>query len=328
MRALRCNRYQPKAPFDHSEPSMSSANNAKHSGGLVFALGAFGIWGLLPFYLLLVRDVSPFELVGWRAIFTLPVCLLIVVARRQVAEVLRGLATLKLALLLLLTATLIGSNWLLYVWSVLNGHVFAASLGYYINPLLNVVIGTVFLRERLSIRQWIAVALAGIGAAILATGALTTLWISLTLACSFATYGVVRKLIPIGALPGLTIESLFLVPPGAMLIWLATRHTGHIALDAGFGFGLLIALSGVLTAVPLYCFAEAARRMDYSVLGFFQFLVPTIVFIAGLTVFHEQLRPVQLASFICIWSAIAVFCWDLSQKHRAETLRSKAAREA
>lgn len=307
---------------------MSSPTSTKHPGGLLFALGAFGIWGILPFYLLLVKDVSPFELVGWRAIFTFPVCLLIVVARRQMAEVLRGLATPRVALLLLLTAVLIGSNWLLYVWSVLNNHVFAASLGYYINPLLNVLIGTAFLRERLSGRQWMAVALAGVGAAILAAGALTTLWISLALACSFSTYGLVRKLIPIGALPGLTVESLFLVPPGMMLIWLSTRHTGQTALDAGFGFSLLIASSGVLTAVPLYCFSEAARRMDYSTLGFFQFLVPTIVFISGLTVFHEPLMPVQLASFIFIWIAIAVFCWDLSGKHRAEIRRSKAAREA
>jgi chloramphenicol-sensitive protein RarD len=307
---------------------MSSPSTAKQSGGYAFALGAFGTWGLLPFYLLLVHQVSAIELVGWRAIFTFPVCVLFIAVRRQGKEVWFALANRRTALLLLLTATLIGSNWLLYVWSVMNNHIYAASLGYYINPLLNVLIGTAFLHERLSNRQWLAVGLAGIGVAILAAGALTTLWVSLALACSFATYGLVRKLIPIDALPGLMVESLFLVPPGIFLIWSATHGTGQTALHAGFGFSLIIAASGILTTVPLYCFAEAARRMDYSMLGFFQFVVPTIVFISGLTVFHEPLKPVQLASFIFIWAAIAVFCWDLSQKHRATMRRSKAASEA
>ncbi len=307
---------------------MPSPITTKQSGGFAYALGAFGTWGFLPFYLLLVYHISAFELVGWRAIFTFPVCVAFIAARKQGKEVWHALANRRTALLLLLTATLIGSNWLLYVWSVINNHIYAASLGYYINPLLNVLIGTAFLNERLSSRQWVAVGLAGIGVAILAAGALTTLWVSLALACSFATYGLVRKLIPIEALPGLAVESLYLVPPGVLLIWLATRGTGHTALHEGFGFSLIIAASGVLTAVPLYCFSEAARRMDYSTLGFFQFMVPTIVFISGLTVFHEPLKPVQLASFIFIWAAIAVFCWDLSQKHRAMARRSKAASEA
>jgi chloramphenicol-sensitive protein RarD len=308
---------------------MPSPSSTDQTGGFAYALGAFGIWGLLPFYILLVQRVSAFELVGWRAIFTFPICVAFIAARRQGREFWLALANWKNALLLLLTATLIGSNWLLYIWSVMNNHVYAASLGYYINPLLNVLIGTVFLDERLSFRQWIAVGLAGIGVGILATGALTTLWISLALACSFATYGLVRKLIPVGALPGLAVESLYLVPPGIILIWFATHDTGHLALEAGLGFSLLIASSGILTAVPLYCFSEAARRMDYSTLGFLQFIVPTIVFISGLTVFHEPLQPVQLASFIFIWAAIGVFCWDLSQRHRVTMQRrSKAPREA
>lgn len=289
------------------------------TGGISFALGAYGLWGILPFYLLLVRHVPAWELVGWRAVFTLPVCLLFVIVTRKSKELLRAISAPRILAPLVLSAVLIGNNWLVYIWATLNGHVLAASLGYYINPLLNVLIGTTFLGERLSRPQWVAVALAVCGVAILAGGALTTLWISMVLALSFATYGVVRKLVPVGALVGLTVESLILLPPGIVLIMIEAQHTGQTALSYGLGFFSLIALSGVLTAVPLYLFSEAARRMDYSTLGFVQFLTPTIVFIAGLTVYAEPLHPAQFASFIAIWSAIAVFCWDLWNR------RSKAA---
>jgi chloramphenicol-sensitive protein RarD len=138
---------------------MPPPSQTPQTGGMVYALFAFGTWGLLPFYLLLLRNVSALELVGWRAIFTLPVCLIFVAAMGQGSELRRALTSPKIFLLLLLTAALIGNNWLLYVWATLNGHVYAASLGYYINPLLNVVIGTIFLRERLSRGQWVAVGL-------------------------------------------------------------------------------------------------------------------------------------------------------------------------
>lgn len=295
---------------------MPPPSQSRQTGGMIYALVAFGTWGFLPFYLLLLRDVSALELVGWRAIFTLPVCLLFVGALGQGPELWRALTNPKTFFLLLLTATLIGNNWLLYVWSTLNGHVYAASLGYYINPLLNVVIGTIFLRERLSRGQWFAAGLATTGVAVLAAGALDTLGISLTLAISFASYGLIRKLIPVGALPGLTAESFLLLLPGVALIWFATHTAGTTALAIGTGHVILIMLSGVLTAAPLYSYSEAARRMDYSTLGFFQFLVPTIIFISGITVFDEELKPVQLVSFVFIWAAMAVFCWDLWQNRK------------
>lgn len=281
------------------------------------ALTAYLIWGLLPLYLMLVRDVPPFEFVGWRIIFTVPLCLLFIVLRRQGPDLIAALANRRVLRNLALSALLIGTNWLIYIAAIQEGHVFAASLGYYINPLVNVLAGTVFLGERLSQRQWWAVGLATAGVAVLAWGALDMVWISLSLAVSFSFYGLIRKITPVGSLPGLTIESaILLLPACAIALWYAQTPAGT-SFGHDLGSSLLIALSGVLTAVPLLLFAIAARRMDYSTMGFLQFLAPTIVFLLGLFVFHEPLRPVQLASFIAIWCAIALFVWDLFARRKA-----------
>lgn len=287
--------------------------------GLIYAIGAYLAWGLLPLYIMLVRQVPPFEFVGWRVIFTLPVCLLVVALRRQGGEVLAAITERRTLAALIASALLIGGNWLIYIVAIQAGHVFAASLGYYINPLVNVLAGTLFLGEKLTARQWAAVALAAAGVSLLAWDAREMLGISLGLALTFSGYGLVRKLAPVGALPGLTVETLLLALPAiGILVWQARDH-GHLALGASTGADVLIALSGVVTAVPLLLFAVAARRMDYSALGFIQFLAPTLVFLIGLIVFHEPLRPMQLACFVAIWAAIAIFVWDLLARRAART---------
>ncbi len=284
--------------------------------GLPVALGAYVIWGLLPLYLILVKAVPPFEFVGWRIIWTLPFCLAIVAFRKQWPDVVAAIRDRASLMTLFASAILIGINWLVYVWAIQNGNVYAASLGYYINPLLNVLLGTLILGERLSKRQWIAVALAATGVAFLAAGALTTLWISLTLALSFGTYGLLRKRVNVGSLPGLTIESAILLLPA---IGIAAYYAG---LPQGSAFtvdaqlSLAIMLGGVLTAVPLLMFAVAAKRMDYSTLGFIQFLAPTIVFLLGLFVFEEELKPAQLACFTLIWIALIIFVSDMWAKRK------------
>ncbi len=293
-----------------------SSTGARPSG-TPMALGAYLIWGLLPLYLMLVSQVPPFEFVGWRIIFTVPVCLLFIAVRRQLPDLRAALANRAVLRNLLLSAVLIGANWLIYIAAIQAGHIFAASLGYYINPLVNVLTGTLFLRERLSPRQWIAVALAGVGVSILVWGALDMLWISLSLAVTFSLYGLVRKVTPVGSLPGLTIESILLLLPGiGIVLWYAAGQAGS-SFGEDTASSLLIAGSGIVTAVPLLLFAIAARRMDYSTLGFFQFLAPSIVFLLGLFVFHEPLRWVQLASFIVIWAAIGLFVWDLLARRKA-----------
>ena len=289
----------------------------KQAHGLRFALAAYGLWGVLPLYIALLRHVPALELVAWRVVFTLPFCLAIARFRGQIAEILRVASDWRVLRLLLLSSVLIGFNWVVYIAAVNGGHVLAASLGYYINPLINVLLGTVFLGERLGALRWAAVALAAAGVVVLALGGAETLWISLALGVSFALYGLVRKLAPVGSLPGLTIEAaVLLVPSIATAAWfawgLARSSFGHDAATSA-----LLAGAGVATAVPLLCFALAARRMDLSTLGFVQFLSPTIAFALGLMVFHEPLRPVQLASFVLIWGAIALFSWDLLRRHPA-----------
>jgi chloramphenicol-sensitive protein RarD len=286
------------------------------NSGMSYAIGAYLIWGLLPLYLKLLSTIPAFEFVGWRILFTVPVCLLIVAVRRQWADVFAALRSPKVLAALLASALLIGGIWLIYIVAVQSGHVLAASLGYYINPLLNVLLGTLFLGERLSRLQWVAVAIAAVAVSLLASGARDMLWISLSLAGSFAFYGLVRKLAPVGSLPGLTVETLLLSVPAIGLLAVLSAGPGDTHFGDDAGVSALLALSGVATAVPLLLFALAARRMDYSALGFVQFIAPTIAFVLGLTVFGEPLRPVQLACFVLIWAAIGVFTWDLLAKRK------------
>ena len=290
---------------------MTAPDPEPQTGGLPYALGAYTIWGLLPLYLLLVQTVPAVEFVGWRILWTVPVCLIVVAFRRQGAEVRAALTSPAILRTMLLSSVLIAINWLTYIYAVLDGKVYGASLGYYLNPLVNVLLGTLVLGERLNARQWTAVALAGGGVAALLFGALDTLWITLTLAFSFALYGLVRKTAPVGALPGLTVESLLLsLPALGVIAWYAATPQGS-AFGQSLGLDLAIAFAGIVTGVPLLMFAVAARRMAYSLLGFVQFIAPTMVFVIGLTVFDQPLEPAQLACFCAIWAAIAIFSWDL-----------------
>lgn len=286
------------------------------SSGLAPALAAYFIWGFLPVYLLLVCNVPAFEFVGWRIIWTLPICLLIVAIRKQGPELRAALADRRSLMTLTGSALLIATNWFVYVWAIQRGEVLAASLGYYINPLLNVLLGTLFLGERLTRLQWLAVALAACGVALLLAGALTTLWISLTLATSFGFYGLLKKQVTIGSLPGLTIETMVLLPLAMAIVLIYAGTPAGPAFGQELGQSLAIMLGGVVTAVPLLFFAVAARKLDYSVLGMIQFIGPTIVFVLGIAVFRQPLECVQLACFMFIWAALVLFVWDLLQRRR------------
>ena len=291
--------------------------DTKPSSGLPMALGAYLIWGILPLYLRQIHWVPPYEFIAWRIIWTLPLCLGALLWRRELPALLAALRRPRNVALLTLSALLIALNWTVYVIAIQSGHIFAASLGYYINPLANVLAGTVLLGERLTRRQWLAVAIAAAGVSLLAWDARDMLWISLTLAISFAGYGLVRKLVAVESLPGLTIESLLLLIPAALTAWYFGQGPDGSAMLRGPAEGLWIMAGGVLTAAPLLLFAGAARRMDYSALGMVQFVAPTMVFLIGLFVFGEPLHPVPLVCFVLIWCAIAVFVWDVLAQRRA-----------
>ncbi len=292
---------------------MTTKGHSETPSGLAPALGAYVIWGFFPLYLILVKSVPAFEFVAWRIIWTLPICLAILALRRQGPDVRAALGDWRTLGWLAVSSALIAVNWVVYIWAIQHDEIYAASLGYYINPLVNVLLGTVLLGERLTRAQWVAVAIAGAGVALLAEGALTTLWISLTLALSFGSYGLVRKRVQVGSLPGLTIESgLLLLPSVALAGWYAATRGSSFLVSPGLSAAIV--LGGFVTAIPLLLFALAARRMPYSTLGFFQFLAPSIVFVLGLTVFDQPLAPAQAACFACIWLAAGVFAWDLLRR--------------
>ncbi|MEL7190138.1 MAG: EamA family transporter RarD [Pseudomonadota bacterium] len=303
---------------------MGNADQSESRTGLLAALGAYLIWGFLPLYFLLAAAVPPFEFVGWRVIFTVPFCFLIIALRKQFPALKAATKDRRTLLALLVSAALIGANWLIYIWAITNEQVYATSLGYYLNPLLNVLLGTVLLSEKLSRLQWCAVAIAGVAVALLAAGSLESLGISLGLALSFGLYGIVRKQVDVGALPGLMIETCILLAPATVIALY------YAALPQGSAFGKEVALStiivfsGVVTAVPLLLFAIAARRMPYSTLGFIQYLAPTIVFLLGLTVFGEELKLAQLGSFILIWVAVAIFVGDMLMRSRGAAKNQSA----
>lgn len=297
---------------------MSGATAKYDRAGLANALGAHVVWGSMPLYLQLVKTVPAVEYVAWRILFTIPLCLLFVAWRSAWSELRGVLCDRKAMLTLFASATLIGVNWFLYVWAIQTGHVYAASLGYYILPLTMMLLGLVVLGERLTRRQWYAVGLAAVGVAALAAGALTTLWMSLAMATTFGLYGLLRKTVQAGPLVGLTLESTILAPISLGLAWWFAGSPAGSALAQDGLTAFAVVMGGPMTAIPLIMFAFAARRLPYTVIGFLQFSSPTIVFLLGLLVFGEELNPAQLACFIAIWAAAAVFIWDVVRGARGE----------
>ena len=295
---------------------MTKASEVAPPNGLPFALGAYVIWGFVPVYFKLLSHVPPIEVVAQRILWSIPLLMVIMYFRKQTGEFLAIFRHRVHLRNLLASATLIAVNWLIYIWAVSTNHILAASLGYYLNPLVNVLLGRIFLAERLRPMQLVAVAIAAFGVAILIGDALDTLWVSVSLACSFALYGLIRKITPVGAVPGLAVETTLLAPLSlAALLWFGVNGTGGFGDDAQTS-GLLV-LAGVVTAVPLLLFATAARRMSYASLGFVQYLAPSIVFLLGVFVYGEPLSTTKLVCFMLIWVSIAVFCIDALRTYRA-----------
>ncbi len=270
---------------------------------------AYGLWGLLPIYFKWLHDVPPVEIVAQRILWSLLLVVIVILARTGPGPLLAVLRAPRLMLALATSALLIGTNWISYIWAVHQGHVVAASLGYFLNPLVSVALGVVVLKERLRRGQVAALIVAALGVALLGTAALDTLWISVVLALSFALYGLVRKLTPVPPMPGLGAETLLLAP--LALGWLAfSSMEGTVAFG---GDGLTTALligSGLVTTVPLLLFAVAARRLPMAMLGLLQYLAPTMQFLCGVLLFGETLNRGQLISFCLVWLGLILFAVD------------------
>ena len=275
-------------------------------GGMLLGLSAYLLWGVLPLYFKAIDRVGPIEIVAHRIVWSLLFLGALAAVWKRWPTIREALRTPRLVVTLALTAVLIAANWLIYIYAVVSDHVLEGSLGYYLNPLVNVLLGVVLLKERLSRFQKLAVGLAAIGVAILAAGAGSALWISLSLAGSFALYGYLRKVAPVDSLEGLSIETILLCP--FALIWLCwVQQTG----DAGFlrdrATDVLLILGGAITAIPLLLFTAAARRLPYSTLGFLQYVAPSMQFLLAVLVFGEPLTRAHSICFGLIWMALAIF---------------------
>ncbi|MEW7866718.1 EamA family transporter RarD [Aeromonas diversa] len=278
--------------------------------GVIFALSAYTLWGLAPIYFKLISQVPAGEILTHRVIWSFVLLLVLVLLKRQWPRVQAVLKRPRQLALLTLTSTLVGGNWLLFIWAINNGHMLDASLGYYINPLFNVVLGLWFLGERLRRLQWAAVALAALGVVVqlVAFGSLP--WIALVLASTFAFYGLIRKKLALDALTGLLLETLIMLPAAAIYLWgIADSPTSHLGTNPA-SLNLLLIAAGLVTTVPLLCFTAAATRLKLSTLGFFQYIGPSLMFILAVTQYGEPLLIDKTVTFACIWSALVLFSLD------------------
>jgi len=300
-------------------------NAAAMNPGLLYALLAFGTWGLFPLYLRLVASVPPLELVAHRSTWSLLFLLGVLALLRRWAWLAELWRQPRQVLLFAATALLLSVNWLVYVYAVAAGQVLDASLGYFINPLVSVLLAVLVLRERLRPPQWLAVALAAAGVLWLTLQAGRLPWVALALAVSFGIYGLLRKTARLGALEGLTLETLLLAPLVLpLLAWLTLQPGGAMA-RGDMALNGLLWLSGPLTALPLLCFALAARRLPLVTIGLLQYLSPTLQFLLGLWVFHEPLQPARLVGFVFIWAGLAVYsghAWWTARRLAAAVART------
>jgi chloramphenicol-sensitive protein RarD len=277
--------------------------------GVIAGITAYTLWGFLPIYLKLVAAVPAFEVLAHRIVWAVPFGIPIIALRRQWPEVKRAVAHRRTLGLLCVSAVFIAVNWLVYIWAVQRDQIFQASLGYYINPLLYVLIGVAVFHERLRPLQTAAVLLAAAGVAVLTVSGGQFPVIALTLATTFTVYGVLRSRVAVGGMPGLFIETLVLLPAAAgYMLWLGRSGEGAFAVEDPGTMGLLL-LAGPFTVLPLLAFALAARRVRLSTIGIMQFISPTLQFLVGLA-YDERLTTAHVVCFVLIWIAVAAFSWD------------------
>lgn len=302
---------------DSPEPTPALATDGRR--GVFALLGAFTIWGLMVLYLRLLVRVPAAQIIVYRAIFCCVFVLGFLHLRGSLHEVRSALAQPPVAKRLVASAALISLNWLVFTWAINSDHIVEASLGYFINPLVNVVLGVVVLRERLRRVQWLSVSLAAAGVVYLTWLAHAPPWIALVLALSFGSYGLIRKTVAVDSMPGLGAETLLVLPFG--LVYLAfCEWTGvGVLRDADPATLALLVGSGIVTAVPLWLFAYGARLVPYSTVGVLQYIGPTIQFVIGVFVFRERFDAARAVGFGFIWAALALYAADGLRRRRLAT---------
>lgn len=289
--------------------------------GALYALGAYLLWGVLPIYFLQLAPTGPFEVVAWRIILAFVFCLLLLTVLRAWRPFFAIVRQPRLMLLTAVAGVLIYVNWQTYLYGALTGHVIETSLGYFINPIVTVLLGVVVLRERLRILPWIAVGVAVVAVVVIVVGYGAFPWIALTLAFSFGFYGLVKKQIgpAVDAVSGLTLESLWLLPVAAVQLVFVANISGITLGTQGVLHTVLLLLAGAVTAVPLLLFASGARRVPLTVIGLLQFVAPIIQFVIGVWVLHEPMTAERWVGFALVWVALVMLSVDsvvASRRHR------------
>ncbi|HSG53658.1 MAG TPA: EamA family transporter RarD [Rheinheimera sp.] len=292
--------------------------------GGIFAASAYSLWGLAPLYFKQIDYIPAAEILVHRIVWSFLLLFIVLLALKQGSKVVTLLRQPKTLGWLLLSAVLLGGNWGLFIWAVNNHHMLDASLGYYINPLLNVLLGMLFLGERLRKLQWAAVALACSGVLIQLITFGSVPWIALTLASSFAIYGLMRKKLAVDAISGLFYESLLLLPVALWYWWQYADSSAVNLLQNTASLNAYLIAAGLVTTVPLLCFIAGARRLQLSTMGFFQYIGPSCMFVFGVWLYHEPLAAERLVTFGLIWLALLFYTYDAWRFSRQRKLQRQS----
>jgi chloramphenicol-sensitive protein RarD len=275
--------------------------------GILYALGAYTIWGVLPVYWKALESVSPLQILGHRVVWSFALLTILILGHREAISLVKMFSSRKVMLFGALAAGLLAINWLVYIWAVNNGHIVESSLGYFINPLVSVLLGVLFFKERLRPLQWTVVGLAACGVIYLTIRSGTLPWISLALALTFGFYGLLKKSSPLEALPGLSLEmAIMFLPALAYLLFVQVQGSGAFG-HAGAETNLLLAFTGVITAMPILMFGMAARSIPLTLVGLLQYIAPTCQFLLGVLAYDEPFSHDRLIGFSVIWLALLLY---------------------
>ena len=287
----------------------------KNKLGLVFGVSAYGLWGLFPLYWPLLKPADALEIVSHRAVWTLVFCIVILSITKALKSTITTLRRPRVALKLFAASFLISINWLVYIWATNSGHVVEAALGYYITPLIIIAFGVLLLKEKIRPLQWVAVVIASLGVLILTINYGRLPWIALVLGTSWASYGLIKKQLGLGALEGLAIETgISFIPYAGYLLYLGNQGTGQFGHSPSLS--ILLISAGAITAIPLLLFNGATARLPFSTIGLLQYITPTFQFSIGVWVLHEDMPAARWAGFLIIWIALITLGTDLVRSSR------------
>lgn len=289
---------------------------SRYTTGLVYGLSAYVLWGLLPLYWKLVEAAGPFEILAHRGIWSLLLCVFLLAARKQLKSAYQMVKARRTLSILLLSSGMLMLNWSVFIWAVTEDRVVESALGYYITPLINVMVGIFLLRERLKILQKIAVALASIGVLVLTVGYGSLPWVALVLSTSWACYSLIKKKLNLGALETLSVEALFAFLPNLIYL-IAIERSGDAIFGKDIWLTILLFGAGAATVTPLLLFNGAATRLPLSTVGLLQYLTPTMMFLIGVFINNEDMAPTKLIGFVFIWLALIILSRDLIKSSRS-----------